>query len=223
MYVRKTQTLVDDIDYEVDKMRNNALHQLKQDTKIEIGTPLHAELKSVVETALWQDAPDLKDKMPNAWCKMESQVTIKFEQVDKKAIRVDLDTTDTDKLKFPPNHNRWDIQTIHEKHWTPLVKQWLSRRNTKEVEHDEVQETYRVIAKQLVSFMGKHASLNTAIKEMPELKLYVPSHYIEKLEKQENRIKAKPKAPTTDDDVAVDVEALTRAAIAHRITTANQE
>ena len=71
--------------------------------------------------------------------------------------------------------------------------------------------------------MGKHASLNTAIKEMPELKLYVPSHYIEKLEKQENRIKAKPKAPTTDDDVAVDVEALTRAAIAHRITTANQE
>ena len=68
--------------------------------------------------------------------------------------------------------------------------------------------------------MGKHASLNTALKEMPELKLYVPNSYIEKIEKKENRIKTKPLAPTTSDDVEVDVDALTRAAIANRVTTA---
>ncbi len=220
MYVRKTQTLVDDIEHSVDRMRHNAQHQLKQDVKIEIGTPLHSAMREVIETALWRDAPDIKDKMPIEWCNMENQVSVKFEEEGKKVIRHDLETPDTDKFKMPPKHSRWDTHDIPKQYWTPLVKDWLDTRNSKAVEFEEVHEMYKDIARQLVAFMGKHASLNTALKEMPELKLYVPDIYLEKIEKKAERTQPKPKATTTDD-VEVDVEALTRAAIAHRITSAN--
>jgi hypothetical protein len=221
MYVRKTQTLVNDIEYEVDRMRNNALHQLKEDIKIEIGTPLHASMQSMIETALWHEAPDLKDRMPIQWCSMENQCSVTFEEEGKKVVRVDVETTDSNKFKMPPKHSRWNTFPIHEQYWLPLVREWLTTRQAAAIKHEEIMESFGDIARQLTGFMGKHSSLNTALKEMPELKLYVPDHYIEKLEKQENRIKAKPKAPTTDDDVEVDIEALTRAAVAHRLTKGN--
>ena len=59
MYVRKTQTLIEDIEHKVDIMKRSAVSQLTDDNKVEIGTPLHAEIKTAIENVLWQLAPDL--------------------------------------------------------------------------------------------------------------------------------------------------------------------
>lgn len=221
MYVRKTQTLVDDIDHRVDSMKNNAVKQLATDVEVEIGSPLHAEIKLAIENSLWQDAPDLKDKMPDSWLPDED-VTAEFKAPDRRTVRHHFTDQTGSKIKIPPKFNRYRDVVIEETYWTPLIADWLDRQHNVEVEKQKLTDMYREISNQLISFMGKHASLNTAIKEMPELKLYVPDSYIEKLERQENRIKSKPKSPTTKDDVEVDVEALTRAAIAHRLTTADK-
>ena len=221
MYVRKTQTLVDDIDHRVDSMKNNAVKQLATDVEVEIGSPLHAEIKLAIENSLWQEAPDLKDKMPDSWLPDED-VTAEFKAPDRRTVRHHFTDQTGSKVKIPPKFNRYRDVVIEETYWTPLIADWLDRQHNTELEKQKISDAYREISNQLVSFMSKHASLNTAIKEMPELKLYVPDSYIEKLERQENRIKSKPKSPTTKDDVEVDVEALTRAAIAHRLTTADK-
>ena len=79
------------------------------------------------------------------------------------------------------------------------------------------------IKEQLTSFMGKHASLNTAIKELPELEMYVPQEYLDRLaEETVKHKKVFPLANDDDDEVKVDVEAITRAAIAHRITSSGE-
>ena len=44
---------------------------------------------------------------------------------------------------------------------------------------DERLDTAYKVEAQLKSFMQQHASLNTAIKEMPEIEHYVPTQYIE--------------------------------------------
>ena len=79
------------------------------------------------------------------------------------------------------------------------------------------------IKTQLIAFMGKHASLNTAIKELPELEMYVPQSYLDKLAEETIRTKpTKSELDDDDDEVTVDVEAITRAAIAHRITSSTK-
>jgi hypothetical protein len=222
MYVRKTQTLVDDIEHKVDIMRNSAVSQLTDEHKVEIGSPLHAEIKTAIESTLWEVAPELKDKMPKEWLAKDEDVRAVFESEEHKAIRYTFESQDGDRIKLPPLHNRWNDYNIDQKYWTPLIQEWITSQHNTDVERDKLRDIYETIRVQLVGFMAKHASLNTALKEMPELELYVPDEYIEKVNKKENRIKATPSAPTTEDYEEVDVDALTRAAVAHRVTTGNK-
>jgi len=222
MYVRKTQTLVQDIEHEVYKMQQSAVSKLTSENKVEVGTPLHAEIKTALENTLWEPAPDLKDKMPKKWLSDETVVTVDFESDEHRTIRYNFASQTGDEVKIPPKFHRWDDVHIPQKYWTPLIQEWLTAQHNTDVERDKIVDSYQNIGKQLTSFMAKHASLNTALKEMPELELYVPNSYIEKVNTKEERVKAKPTVPTTHDDTEVDVDALTRAAIAHRVSTASE-
>jgi hypothetical protein len=222
MYVRKTQTLITDIEHEVYKMQQSAISKLTSENNVEIGTPLHAEIKTAIENTLWQLAPDLKDKMPKEWLSDETHVMVDFPSDEHRTVRYNFGSQTGDELKIPPHFRRWDDIHISQKYWTPLIQEWLSSQHNAEVERQKIVDSYHTISSQLTSFMAKHASLNTALKEMPELELYVPNSYIEKVNKKEERVKATPSVPTTHDDTEVDVEALTRAAIAHRVSTASE-
>ncbi len=222
MYVRKTQTLITDIEHEVYKMQQSAISKLTSENNVEIGTPLHAEIKTAIENTLWELAPDLKDKMPKEWLSDETHVMVDFPSDEHRTVRYNFGSQTGDELKIPPHFRRWDDIHISQKYWTPLIQEWLSTQHNAEVERQKIVDSYHTISSQLTSFMTKHASLNTALKEMPELELYVPNSYIEKVNKKEERVKATPSVPTTHDDTEVDVEALTRAAIAHRVSTASE-
>jgi hypothetical protein len=87
----------------------------------------------------------------------------------------------------------------------------------------ETEDMFEGIKTQLTTFMSKHASLNTAIKDLPELEMYVPQEYLDRL--AEETVRSKPAKSTLDDDddeVELDMEAITRAAIAHRITSSGK-
>jgi hypothetical protein len=101
---------------------------------------------------------------------------------------------------------------------TPLVKAWLDGRYEYEKKRQSTVDLFGNISKQLRDFLLSHASLNTALKEMPELEMYVPAEYLGKI--KEKTVKAAKKEVTTAEDLNIDVDALTRAAVAHRITSA---
>ena len=67
--------------------------------------------------------------------------------------------------------------------------------------------------------MGQHASLNTALKEMPELEMYVPAAFMRKHAAPEAS-RAKVQRPTNIERLDINVDVLTSAAVAHRIATA---
>jgi len=226
MYVRKTMTLVEDIGYSVDAMKHNQIKKTYKGTSIELDTPLHHDVRKVIENVLWKEAPDLKDKMPENWCKMEDNVQATFygSPPPSVGIPVNFETPIDNKIKLPPTYSRYssDCQ-IHDEDVTPLIREWLEDIKIQSKNKRETEDMFDKIKTQLTSFMDKHASLNTAIKEMPELEMYVPQPYLDKLAEETVRSKPTKSKPDDDDDeVKVDIEAITRAAIAHRITSSGK-
>ena len=224
-YVRKTMTLVEDIRNSVDSMKHKQIDKLYKGTSIELDTPLHREVRKVIEKVLWKEAPDLMDKMPDKWCKIEDSVQVIFQhQPPSNSTNIQFEVSNEDKLKLPPTYSRYGRDCIvEESDATPLIKEWLVGIKDQESAKSETKDMFDGIKEQLTSFMGKHASLNTAIKELPELEMYVPQEYIDKLAEETVRTKpTKRELDDDDDEVKVDVEAITRAAIAHRITSSGE-
>ena len=201
-YVRKTQTLVDDIGH----------------TSFEIGTPLHDEVANLALKVEWHEAPELMGKLPDSWCYPASSCRLKFDNGDDyNAIRVDLDTSENNRIMFPPKYDRWKDIVIDQSDWTPLITKWITEKQKQLAENAETRDMFGDIKRQLEDFLGRHASLNSAIKEMPELKLYVPDEYISKLEQKST---PRTKTPTVSivEELDIDIDNITRLAVAHRIT-----
>lgn len=223
MYVRKTMTLVEDIRNTVDSMKHSEMKKLYKGNNIPLDTPLHSDVKRVIENVLWKEAPDLKDKMPESWCKIEDGISISFVHAHEPSVNTHchFETPLDDKLKLPPTYSRYGTDCrIEQSDATALIKEWLLGIKDQEKNKKETEDMFEGIKTQLTTFMGKHASLNTAIKDLPELEMYVPQEYLDRL--AEETVRSKPAKSTLDDDddeVELDMEAITRAAIAHRITS----
>ena len=224
MYVRKTMTLVEDIRDTVDRMKHSEVKKLYKGTSIPLDTPLHREVRKVIEKVLWKEAPDLMDKMPEGWCKMEDAIQVSFYAPSPSiGIPIHFETSIEDKLKLPPTYSKYgtDCQ-IYDADTTPLIKEWMEDIKNQEKNKSETQDMFDGIKAQLTSFMEKHASLNTALKELPELEMYVPQGYLDKLAEETVRTKPTKRELDDDDGVELDMEAITRAAIAHRITSSGE-
>ena len=225
MYVRKTMTLVEDIRDTVDRMKHSEVKKLYKGTNIPLDTPLHREVRKVIEKVLWKEAPDLKDKMPEKWCKIEDSVQVSFyAPAPSVGIPIHFETPIEDKIKLPPTYSRYGRDcVIGKSDATPLIKEWLAGIKDQEGSKRETKDMFDGIKEQLTSFMGKHASLNTAIKELPELEMYVPQEYLDRLAEETVRTKpTKSELDDDDDELELDMEAITRAAIAHRITSSGE-
>ena len=98
---------------------------------------------------------------------------------------------------------------------------WFKGGKSNESLKKATEDKFNKVEAQLKSFMEQHASLNTAIKEMPEIEHYVPTEYIEKLHAPSvPRSKTAPRPDkTTVEDLGIDRDALTSAAVAHQIAS----
>ena len=218
-YVRRTQTLVDDVSHTVNSMMHAELEKLKKDNDVSIGTDLHRDIAELYSKESWKLAPDIKDKMPDEWCKHTNSVEIKFVNGDDyNNIRTQISFPDNDKLKLPPTYNKFhDRLELEESSCTALVKEWLVKQHTLDSQRSKTRDMFNGIESQLTKFLNRHASLNTAIKEMPELKLYVPDEYLQRLEEKSIR-RTKSETPSVVEDLDIDVDNITRLAVAHRMT-----
>jgi len=218
-YVRRTWTLVESVEIKVANMKDAELKALNKRDDIDIGTPLYKEVRKAAVDSAWVEAPDLIDKMPDTWCRMENVLSVRFRGEGKTDyVAYTLETANDDKIKLPPSFSRWDTLEITHSRMTPLIKAWVDGRYEYEKKKQSTVDLFGNISKQLRDFLLSHASLNTALKEMPELEMYVPAEYLDKI--KEKTVKAAKKEVTTAEDLNIDVDALTRAAVAHRITSA---
>ena len=231
-YVRKTDTLVYMIRQKVREMSQTAQAPYDSAT-ITDGSAEYSALSNAIENVSWKIAPDLRDKMPAEWKKRLS----KSERVNVK-VPAPKSCTNSGNLElyverkgqpfclsplhFDPSTSYYSAPTVafEEEDIPPLLMTWFQSGKSNEATKAGIIAKFEKIENQLESFMGQHASLNTAIKAMPELEHYVPEDYIDKLHAPSApRAKAKTVAPVEDLDI--DVDKLTSMAVAHQLASAS--
>lgn len=222
-YVRKTETLVTEMRDVVRSMGRKAV-QPYESQNIEDGNPIFQSLRTAISDAAWSLAPELRDKMPEKWTKNVDKVYARFVDANgEKTYGTYLETGEHNKVKVPQDdtssYYRYDVD-VKAEHCNEQLTQWLSEEGDREKKREEVTKQYATIERQLKAFMEQHASLNAAIKEMPEIEMYVPAQYLAKLAEPSPKRSKKTQDQTNVEEIGIDRDVFASAAIAHRIATA---
>jgi hypothetical protein len=225
-YVRKTDILVDGIRQKVRQIGKSAARQYDS-SELEIDSPEFNGLYNGVVNKCWEEAPDLKDKLPKSWLKEVERMFVKIVQPDGNYWETLLRTGTNKPFYLPPTKEASDRYTptfeINESHLDELTREYVQGANQRAEMLNQTKAKFKEIEDQLVSFMRSYASLNAALADMPELEMYVPDEFMEKYRAPNPK---KAKRGTSDDEESmvetlnIDRDAIAAAAIAARMSQA---
>ena len=220
-YVRKTDTLVNDIISRVQDMSRTAQQPYQTDT-LEVGTPEYNDMRNAVVDRTWAAAPDLKGKLPDDWCGTPRRVDVILRDTDDSTVaRFGIENTVANPIRLSPEYaSHYPDVYVSAANLTGAAKTWVNAMAGNQEKRNAVREQFKVVENQLHAFMQQHASLNAMLTEMPELEMYVPDRYMTKV-RAKSEPRAKVERPTNVQDLNIDVDALAAAAITHRMVTAS--
>lgn len=226
-YVRLTETLITDVRTKIESMKNKALDPYR-DTAIGTEHPMHERFTTVVETHLWRDAPELRGVMPEGYLhKFDNDIT--YMQLSlRNSTASEYDETVT-KQWVPPTGFKAPLQTpalhrysaradIPRETWEGEIGEWYATEVERAKEHSRLSNQYNETMKTVRQFLESQKSLNAALKELPELEMYVPGHYLDRV--KEKVVRANTSSVPDAPKVEVDRDQLASLAIAHRMATA---
>jgi len=234
-YVRYTDTLVREIVDTVLTMSKTAQAPYQTDT-LQKSTPEYEDLVLNVERIAWGSHTDLKKQMPDEWVHKVSTIdaiipvpeAVKnaYPEHEFSALTVELEKSGDAVFDLTPNyktHARYYSNpevTFAQSDIPASMVDWYSKKATMDAEREALKKKFKTIADQLKTYMESHASLNTALRDMPQLEHYVPDHYMRKFRAAENkRVKTTPRSDAAD--IGIDINEITTAAVAHRFASAN--
>ena len=103
-YVRKTDTLVNDIIGRVQDMSRTAQQPYQTDT-LEVGTPEYNDMRNAVVDRTWAAAPDLKGKLPDDWCGTPRRVDVILRDTnDGTVARFGIENTVANPIRLSPEY-----------------------------------------------------------------------------------------------------------------------
>ena len=217
-YVRKTDQMLSDIRSNIFDMERKAKAPYET-SNVDTGSTLFNAIRASFETSEWSCAPELKAVFPKAWLKEHDNVIVSLIGDDGvQRVRVDLNAPDNDPFLLPISVGNYRARDVPYVHLNQTTKDYLAGAVERDEKVNAIQDSYRTTREQLTAFLTQHASLNAALTAMPELELYVPDSYMEKVRAKTVR---PPKVQSTvASDLNIDVDALAAAAIAHRMSMA---
>lgn len=218
-YVRRTDRLIDGIRQKIAQMQRKA-EEMHASERIEIGTPIYNDTRSAVEAAAWELKPELRHTMPKEWSYTSDQCRVIFYDYDDcRIMSSHVETPKDDPMLLPCKPSSYyDEMKVYYRHQSPALRRWLAEEDQRKRNRDELRQQYHDAEKQVMAFLMTKTSLNAALKEMPELELYVPQEFMDKYYEA-----TAPRAHVLTEQaepVPVDRDQLAALAIAHRIATA---
>ena len=226
-YVRKTQTLLEDVANKVDRMMREQLADLPERKDPENGTPLYDELAGKVMSDIWKEAPELRGKLPDDWYTSVSSVRFKLvlpedEQHTVRHNTMSFDLNSSTPFQCPPRYDGYwaDATVINREELSAESQKWYDSQVDIEVTREDLRRQYVKVKRQVVRFLDNSASLNAALKEMPEIKAYIPEHYLSRV--AEKVVREKQVAVKVKDALKIDKDAIAGLSVAHRISQAGR-
>ena len=220
--VRVSNKLLDSIGSTTRRMANAEVERIELQDCDDLNADMHSDLRISIETQAWSAAPDLRGQLPAEWLVDRERINTTFIVGEQK-----LEDSATfvvgageDKLVIPYSQkitNYWAAIDIHEANMTPRLLEAVKTKLEIKNEVKAVIEKYKGLALKLQDFVKSQASLNTALKAMPELAMYVDKEYIDRVNEVVEK-KVKQKAEDLLSELDIDRGELAATAIAHRIS-----
>lgn len=218
-YVRRTETMLDDTTRNILNMASKALGAY-EDKTIEIDTAEYAAACEAIHTAAYRDAPQLRGNLPKSWLFETQRINLAIkDRFDVAIVRVLLDAPEHRKFEVPLHmKDSWSVHVdVYADECSGALAMWVQAHTAKAEQRRTVQDQYREVERQVIGFLRTHASLNAAVKEMPEIEMYVPAQYISKMHEATAPRTKKEDQPSAIVDLGIDRNALAAVAIAHRV------
>lgn len=204
MYVGISETLLNAVRDKISTMRKKEISTTGTRPEVHVD-------KEVVERMLWGDYLDLKDKMPKQWKYVVQSVTAKMGEYGSL------------ELNYPKSGIVAPPVTRSSGWGTPDFSIEMDINDPGLVEYKKYVETLKEINdrwdkvnEQILTFLKKCKSLNQAMKLWPQVELYIPKDYIDRINAKVDRKEQQSEAK--DAVKGLDVEHLTTAAVIARMS-----
>ena len=219
-YVRRTETMLDDTTKTIRQMAEKALSAY-QPKDIEIDTAEFTAACDAIQTAAYRDAPHLKGTLPQPWLFKTDRIHFKVRSrtTGEKLAGTYLSVPEHRKFELPMHMKEsWRVDVeVYDDECSPVLTDWVQSHKGGEVQRKTIAEQYREVERQVIGFLRTHASLNAAIKEMPEIAMYIPNTYIRKMHEATAPRQKKEQQQSNIENLGIDRNALAAVAIAHRV------
>lgn len=206
MYVGITSRLRQDVAEAIRKMKCR-----EADALGDMDAPLITE--SDIEPALWGDHLHLRNVIPSAWkstiksCNASLKATLSSGKTTERNFTAHFDTP----IDAPPHYNdyRFRADLTHLPAMAAAVE-WV--RNSSEVEL-----RWEKVKTDVDNFLANCKSLNEALKLYPDIAIYIPKPYLDKVE-EKKEVSEKKESEAARVLKGIDTDALKAAAVMARMS-----
>lgn len=216
-YVKVTDKLKDDIRSKISRMADKQVKLLGEDN---LSYEEHKAVAADVESFAWKDAPHLKDQMPKKWTNEASAFFVELQNESPERILINVELEDSHAINLPPRFEvgkySWNKVSLPAEFQSEPTRAVFVKILEHRKRAAETNRRFADIQDQILSFLSAHKSLNAALRELPEIQMYVPDEYMERV----NRKVERANASAYNDEVEkpeVNRELLMSAAVADRI------
>jgi hypothetical protein len=205
--VRMSQALVTSITENIQDMQHKDILSLGDENAYTVSDPVDLE---AVRDLMWGKYVHLKDQLPEDWCNNVDGCTATVTVLPE---RYEFSVNVRGKLRAPPGMSRWSSRFC-------VQKEELHRYPTLQAVYTHTLDVaaknsfWMSVQKQVLGFLRSFPSVNAAVKEWPELRLYLPDRVLKKLDEKVSRGGGGDETPTPE----IDKSTLTSVAIAARMT-----
>jgi hypothetical protein len=206
-YVAISGELIDSVRRGIQSMARKELDTIGEVPKLQGTEPF-------IEQALWGPYAHLKGQMPKEWLRSCGAITLNIQFPDGAwQEAVSLNTA----ADAPPNFNSYNTPKVRLQQDDPAIASIVERVGNR----NDANKRWRTVESQVINFLQKCRSLNEGLKLWPDLRMYIPKSYLDRVERKVERTKESSQAAETLK--AIDTNQVVAAAVIARMSTGKTE
>jgi len=157
----------------------------------------------------WGEHLHLKEAIPGNWCKVVENINLRFETGERGLFRASAALSPP--LLVPPTGLPGGTFPI--KPTDPDIAANVAR----DEQIYDINERWNKVDKQILEFLGKCKSVNEALKLWPQIEMYLPPSYVERVNEKKERVKGG-QSEAAEALKNLDTDHLTTAAVISRMS-----
>lgn len=179
--VRISAALVEAVKSVIARMKRAELARIDAELPQSPAPIVPAEL---VERFIFGDKYDLMLSCPNEWFSTDNRFPVKVRLDGINAVGLECASKSAYRHPFGWSvYNRSEVSPD----FAPEIRAFFDAKQGRAAVEAPINAKYIAINEQVVGLLSASASLNAALKVFPELKLYVPQEYLDKVEEKVER------------------------------------